>query len=436
MKYYSTNNRALSSTFKDAVLKGLADDGGLFFPHDIPSVGRGVIKNLNNYSFQEIAFTIANQFIDGEIPDNYLESIIENAINFPAPVVPLDDKLNILELFHGPTLAFKDFGARFMARTMSYFVHRQNKKLNILVATSGDTGSAVASGFFNTDGIDVYILYPSNKVSELQEKQLTTYGGNITALEIEGTFDDCQKLVKDAFVDRDLKRKLRLSSANSINIARLIPQIFYYFEGFKQVGKKGEEVIFSVPSGNLGNITAGLMSKKMGLPVSTFIGATNVNRTFTNYINTGVFKSAGAVKTLSNAMDVGNPSNLKRIDELYNFKLENIQKDIYSYSFDDEQTVKGMKELFLSSDYVIDPHGAVGYMALKKYVNDKHLPNYSGVVLETAHYSKFMDVVEQTVDTELEMPERLQECITKKKSSIKMPANYNKFKDYLLSLPV
>ena len=436
MNYYSTNNRELSTTFEDAVLKGLADDGGLFFPQYIPSVGRGVIKNLKKYSFQELAYIIAEQFIDGEIPGAEIQKIIDSAINFPAPVVSLSEKLKILELFHGPTLAFKDFGARFMARTMSYFVHKQHEKLNILVATSGDTGSAVASGFFNTEGIDVYILYPSNKVSELQEKQLTTYGGNITALEVNGTFDDCQKLVKDAFVDPDLKNKLKLSSANSINIARLIPQIFYYFEGYKQLKGRGEEVIFSVPSGNLGNITAGLMSKKMGLPVTTFIGATNINRTFTNYVNTGEFKATKAIKTLSNAMDVGDPSNLKRIDELYNFKLESLKEDIYSYSFDDQQTIKGMKELYLSSDYIIDPHGAVGYMALKKYVHDKHLSDYTAVVLETAHYSKFMDVVENTVETELEMPVRLQECIEKKKTSVKISGNYKDFKEYLSALPV
>jgi threonine synthase len=408
----------------------------LFLPQYIPEVGRGVIKRLSDYSFQELAYVIAEQYVDDEIPEADLQKIIETAINFPAPVVSLNEKLNILELFHGPTLAFKDFGARFMAHTMSYFVHRQHQKLNILVATSGDTGSAVASGFFNADGIDVYILYPSKKVSELQEKQLTTYGGNITALEVEGTFDDCQKLVKDAFVDPEIKNKLKLSSANSINIARLIPQVFYYFESFKQLRDDSEEVIYSVPSGNLGNITAGLMAKKMGLPISTFIGATNINKTFTDYINTGVFNSIEAVKTLSNAMDVGNPSNLKRIDELYKFKLESIQEDIYSYSFDDEQTINGMKELFLSSDYIIDPHGSVGYMALKKYVHDKHISDYTGVVLETAHYSKFMDVVEHTVEATLEMPARLQECIDKKKSSVKLSASYNDFKDYLLSLPV
>jgi threonine synthase len=436
MRYYSTNSRNAYTTFEDAVLKGLAEDGGLFFPQYIPEVGRGVIKRINEYSFHELAHIIAEKYVEDEIPEEDLRNIIESAINFPAPLVPLNEKLNILELFHGPTLAFKDFGARFMAHTMSYFVNRQNEKLNILVATSGDTGSAVASGFFDTEGIDVHILYPSNKVSELQEKQLTTYGGNITALEVEGTFDDCQKLVKDSFVDPDLKKKIKLSSANSINIARLIPQVFYYFEAFKQIEEKKRKVIYSVPSGNLGNITAGLIGKKMGLPISTFVGATNINRSFTDYINTGVFNSTEAVKTLSNAMDVGNPSNLKRIEELYNFKLESIQEDIYSYSFDDEQTIKGMKELFLSSEYIIDPHGSVGYLALKKYVNDKHISDYTGIVLETAHYSKFMEIVENTIDTSLEMPKRLQACIDKKKSSIKLAANYTDFKEYLLSLPV
>lgn len=436
MKFYSTNNKNISSSFEDAVLKGLADDGGLFFPESIPRIDKKLIKRINDYSFHDIAYNIAQQYIQDEISRFDLESIIEEAINFPAPVVSLNEKLNILELFHGPTLAFKDFGARFMSRTMSHFVNKQNHKLNLLVATSGDTGSAVASGFFNTDGIDVHILYPSKKVSEIQEAQLTTYGGNITALEVDGTFDDCQKLVKDAFVDSELRKKLNLSSANSINIARLIPQIFYYFEAYKQIRKESEEIIFSVPSGNLGNITAGLMAKKMGLPISTFIGATNINKTFTDYVNTGVFEPVEAVKTFSNAMDVGNPSNLKRIDELYEFKLESLQEDIYSYSFDDEQTIKGIKELFLSEEYIIDPHGSVGYLALQKHVNDKQISNYTGIVLETAHYSKFMDIVQDNVDAPLEMPDRLQKCIDKKKSSIKMPNNYNDFKEYLISFPV
>ena len=436
MNYYSTNNRELRSSFEEAVLKGLADDGGLFFPESIPKVDKKLIENISDYSFIDIANHIAQLYVQDEIPKRELESIIQEAINFPAPVVSLSDKLNILELFHGPTLAFKDFGARFMSRTMSHFVSKKDNKLNILVATSGDTGSAVASGFFNTEGIDVHILYPSNKVSELQEKQLTTYGENITALEVDGTFDDCQKLVKDAFVDSDLRDKLNLSSANSINIARLIPQSFYYYEAYKQINNKAEEIIFSVPSGNLGNITAGLMAKKMGLPISTFIGATNVNKTFTDYINSGVFEAIEAVKTFSNAMDVGNPSNLKRIDEIYNYKLESLQEDIYSYSFDDEQTIKGIKELYLSEEYIIDPHGSVGYLALQKHVNDKQISNYTGVVLETAHYSKFMDIVESTVDTSLVMPARLQQCIDKKKSSIKIPNSYADFKEYLITLPV
>ncbi|MDH7604188.1 MAG: threonine synthase [Melioribacter sp.] len=430
MKYYSTNNKNLIVNFETAVMHGLAEDGGLFMPAEFPKMEKDFIDSLEKFSFQEIAFRIAKKFIANEISDSNLQEIISNSITFPAPLVSIGKNLYVLELFHGPTLAFKDFGARFMAKTMGYFVAKRNINLNILVATSGDTGSAVAHGFYDTPGINVFILYPKGKVSLIQEKQLTTLDKNITALEINGTFDDCQRLVKTAFVDKELNKKLNLTSANSINIARLLPQAFYYFEAYKQIHNKKLHSIFSVPSGNLGNLTAGLIAKKIGLPISKFIGALNSNKVFAEYLQTGIFKPRPSIQTLSNAMDVGNPSNLIRIIEIYSNILKEMRNDIHTESYDDIQTRKGIKEVYENYKYIIDPHGSVGYLALRDYI--KFDQQFNGVVLETAHPAKFKDVIEEELKIEVEIPERLAVCLNKEKRTVELSSQYDDLKEYLM----
>lgn len=402
-------------------------------PEEIPILPKSFFDSIDGLSFQEISYEVAKIFCDGEIPDRDLQMIIETALYFPAPLVELSEQLSLLELFHGPTLAFKDFGARFMALTMEYFIKNSNRELIILVATSGDTGSAVANGFFGVGGIKVVLLYPSGKVSYIQEKQLSTLDKNITALEINGTFDDCQRLVKDAFIDAELNAKLNLSSANSINIARLIPQSFYYINAYRQVKDKTMPVVISVPSGNLGNLTAGLFAKKLGLPVEKFIAATNKNNVFTEYLNTAQFIPRKSVQTLSNAMDVGNPSNLERIIELYNGDIEKIRKDIYSKSYSDEATRESIKEVFEKYNYIIDPHGAVGYQALKQFLSSNDLKNVNGIVVETAHPAKFKDVVEDVIKHEVKMPERLTDCIEKEKKAILMEKEFSVLKEFLLN---
>jgi threonine synthase len=434
MKFYSTNKKSEPVSFEKAVMAGLADDGGLFMPQSIPVLDKSFIDTLDCLSFQEIALEIAQKFVENEINGNDLEKIINEAINFPAPVIPLDDKISVLELFHGPTLAFKDFGARFMAKTMGHFISKQDRELNILVATSGDTGSAVASGFYDTAGINVFILYPKGKVSYIQEKQLTTLDKNITALEIDGTFDDCQSLVKSAFVDTEISTQLNLSSANSINFARLLPQTFYYFEAYKQNRKKSNDLFFCVPSGNLGNLTAGLIAGKMGLPVTKFIAATNSNTGFTEFIRTGSFTPRKSILTLSNAMDVGNPSNLERIRELFNNDLFEIQKNIFSDSADDKDTLKTIKSVYNNHNYILDPHGAVGYFVLNRFLKNLVPNNYSAVLFETAHPAKFLDVVEKEINLNIEIPERLKVCLNKEKKSIPLSHDYSGFKDFLLSV--
>ncbi|MEW6652199.1 MAG: threonine synthase [Bacteroidota bacterium] len=433
MKYYSTNNKNKLFSFEKAVMKGLADDGGLFMPEFIPHLGKDFFENLEKKSFAEIALEVSKHFAGDEIPQKTLQEIVSDAINFPAPIIETDKNLFVLELFHGPTFAFKDFGARFMAKTMGFFAAKQNSHLNILVATSGDTGSAVANGFYNTHGINVYILYPKGKISKIQEQQLTTLDKNITALEIDGTFDDCQRLAKAAFVDAELNKKINLSSANSINIARLLPQSFYYIEAYKQIPDKLQPIVFSVPSGNLGNITAGLLAKKMGLPIHKFIGATNKNDVFTEFIQTGLFNSRESVLTLSNAMDVGNPSNLARIIDLYSNSIDDIRKDIYSATFNDEQTRKAIKEFYKRCNYVIDPHGTVGYLALEKFLKENSEQKFYSVVLETAHPAKFKDVIEEQLFIDVEIPERLALCLTKEKKSVELTSDYRALKEYLFS---
>lgn len=431
MKYFSTRSHNNFVSFREAVLNGLALDGGLFMPGKIPSFSKSFIEKLHAFSFQEIGFETAKKFIGDEIGEQKLLEIIEHSLNFPVPLIDIDENTHILELFHGPTLAFKDFGAQFMARTMEYFVKDFNEEIVILVATSGDTGSAVAHGFYGVEGIKVYLLYPSGKVSYIQEKQLTTLDKNITALEIEGTFDDCQYLVKKAFTDSYLKNKLNLSSANSINIARLIPQSFYYINAVKQLKHSTKKIIFSVPSGNLGNITAGLIAKKMGLPIDLFIAATNSNDVFTNYLSMGNFEPRKSVQTYSNAMDVGNPSNFERIKTLYENNIVKMRNEIESFSFDDEKTIDGIKEVYSKYGYIIDPHGAVGYIALKKYLELAKQNNMDSVIVETAHPAKFKDVVEEAINAEVKIPQRLAECLNKEKHSIVLDSKFETFKDFL-----
>lgn len=437
MQLYSTNNPENIVGLKEAIFKGLPDDKGLFMPSTLGSFPPTFFDDITSLTFQELAFQVARKFIHDEISDSDLKAIIDNAIDFPAPIVKLDDKNFILELFHGPSLAFKDFGARFMAQLMSHYNKNEDKELTILVATSGDTGGAVAAGFYNTPGINIIILYPSGKVSHLQEKQLTTLGGNITAVEVDGTFDDCQRLVKTAFLDEELNQKYRLSSANSINIARLIPQSFYYFEAYKQLKAQSNnepfKVVFSVPSGNFGNLTAGLFAKRMGLPVHQFIAATNDNDIVPSYLSTGAYEPRPSVRTLSNAMDVGAPSNFSRMMDLYCSTWNNIKEDVSGYAYNDEITKEAIIEIKEKYNYIIDPHGAVGYLALKDYLVTTTENNIKGVILETAHPSKFLDDMEEILETIIEVPERLAILSSKEKIAHKTNSEFDQFKEWMLA---
>jgi threonine synthase len=428
MKLYSTKNKNATVTLAEAVMKGLPDDNGLFMPTEIPQLSEAFINNLDQYSFSEMAFKICQNLFGDTIPLEDLKAIIDNSVTFPAPVVDLDEDKKVLELWHGPSLAFKDFGARFMSQLMSYFNRKETKELVILVATSGDTGGAVAAGFYKALGIKVVILYPKGKVSFLQEKQLTTLGENITALEIDGTFDDCQALVKQAFLDADLKH-IRLSSANSINIARLIPQSFYYFEAYKQLKDKSTPVVFAIPSGNFGNLTAGLLAQKMGLPVHAFLAATNANDVVPQYLETGRFVPRPSVRTISNAMDVGNPSNFARMLDLYDSVWNNMTKNIHGYAYNDDETRAAVLEIKERYNYVMDPHGAVAYLAVKAY--QKENPNTQTVILETAHPAKFKPDMEEIFGHKIEVPKRLAKLAYKKKVSIEMGIGYDGFKSYL-----
>jgi threonine synthase len=431
MNYYSTSGSTRAYNLEDAVLMGLPDESGLFIPERIPTLPSSFFENIQQYSFAEIAFEMANAFLKNDVPNDVIHNIVSTAINFPAPVKMLNENTGVLELFHGPTLAFKDFGARFMAQLMAYLMRNKSRKLTILVATSGDTGGAVANGFYKTEGIEVIILYPSGKVSHLQEKQLTTLGENITALEIQGTFDDCQRLVKTAFHDADLQSKYYLSSANSINISRLIPQSFYYAEAYKQVIDIQKPVVFSVPSGNFGNLTAGIIAKKMGLPVSRFIAAVNANDVFPNYLISGNYTPKPAIPTISNAMDVGAPSNFERLLSLYNKNIDALKEDIVSYTFTDVETKSAIKEVYNNFKYVMDPHGAVGYLGWKEY--QKENKDCTGVIFETAHPSKFYDVVEETLNIKVTIPAALADLENKKKEAVLLSKKYQDFKSLLLS---
>ncbi|MBC7885158.1 MAG: threonine synthase [Saprospiraceae bacterium] len=427
MQLYSTNNKNLKVNLRDSVMQSLVPDKGLYMPEVIPLLSRDFIADLQSHSFNEIAFKISQALIGSDIPANDLRDIVNKAITFPAPVIMLNEQIGSLELWHGPSLAFKDFGARFMASLMAYFTKNENRRITILVATSGDTGGAVAAGFYKVPGIEVIILYPSGKVSDLQEKQLTTLGENIRAIEVDGTFDDCQALVKEAFADKELNIVYHLSSANSINIARLIPQSFYYFEAYKQVMKYGKDVIFSVPSGNFGNLTAGLFAKRMGLPVKRFIAATNINKIVPDYLSSGVYEPKPSLSTISNAMDVGSPSNFVRILDLYNGDLDAITRDVSGFWLDDKATKDAMREAFLNYNYICDPHGAIGYKSLKDLTKDE-----IGIFLETAHPAKFLDTVESALNIKIEIPEGLASLTGKTKKAVKMDSAFDSFKSYLL----
>jgi threonine synthase len=431
MRLYSTNRSAAEVSFKEAVFKGLPDDNGLFMPVSIPQLPSSFFDTIDKLSFQEIAFQVTKALIGDEIPDADLKKIIDDVLSFDAPLVKVEENISVLELFHGPSLAFKDFGARFMAKIMSYFLQKEKKEIHILVATSGDTGSAVAQGFLGMAGIKVTILYPSKKVSDIQEKQLTTLGQNITALEVDGTFDDCQRLVKEAFLDKELNSKINLSSANSINISRLIPQSFYYFYAYSKLKSLGLPIVFSTPSGNFGNLCGGLIAKRMGLPIHKFIASTNANDVVPEFLETGIFSPRPSVATISNAMDVGNPSNYARLVELYGKDLGAIKKDIFGTRYNDEETAQAIEKVYKAGGYIMDPHGAVAYLGLKEYAKTTG-EKFSGVFLATAHPSKFIEVVEDIISKKIELPERLQSIINKKKEAFPLTSDFSDLKSYLL----
>lgn len=436
MQFYSTKHISPNANLQTVVIKGLPADNGLFMPEVITPLSNNFWQNLPNYTFQEMAFEVTKTLLQNSINDQDLQNIIESSITFDAPLININNNINCLELFHGPSLAFKDFGAQFMAKLMGYFTQQQtnNKPLTILVATSGDTGGAVAQGFLKVKGTQVVILYPSGKISELQEKQLTTIGNNIYALEVKGVFDDCQHLVKTAFLDTQLNNQCNLSSANSINLARLIPQMFYYFWAYKQLKNKNKKIVFSVPSGNFGNLTAGLIAKKMGLPVHKFVAATNANRVFTDYLQNNIFIAKPSIPTLSNAMDVGNPSNLQRINDLYKNNLQNIKNDIEAFSFTDDQTISAMQSVYRLHNYVMCPHTAVAYLGLQQYLQQNANNNLQGIFLSTAHPAKFIEVVNNALNTVIPLPKTLSDLQSKNKQSTIIDVDYGQLKQYVLEL--
>jgi threonine synthase len=430
MKYYSLNKQSPIVDFKEATINGQAPDKGLYFPERIPQVNKELIGNIEKYSNEEIAFNVISPYVGNTIPQKDLQRIVAETVNFTIPLVPVSENIFSLELFHGPTLAFKDIGARFMSRCLGYFVKGNNKKVTVLVATSGDTGGAVANGFYNVEGVDVVILYPSGKVSSVQEKQLTTLGKNIRAIEVNGTFDDCQHLVKQAFTDTDINQKLFLTSANSINVARWLPQQFYYFFAWKQWADKKNPPVIAVPSGNFGNICAGILAHLSGLPVKHFIAACNANNTVPEFLKTASYQPKKAVATISNAMDVGNPSNFVRILELFHQQPGDLKKVFSSYSISDAETKLALKAVYNKNKYLMDPHGAVGYIALLDYLSEH--PGNKGMFLETAHPVKFYDVVEPIINTTVPIPDAVNAVLKNKKAAVTMNADYGQLKAYLL----
>jgi threonine synthase len=436
MKYYSTNKKVTGTSLEDAVIKGLAEDKGLFMPDHIMEIPSVFFENIDKMSFQDMSYTVAYLLFGEDVHANMLRTIVFDTLNFDVPLVKVEENIYSLELFHGTTLAFKDVGGRFMSRMLAYFIQRQadnHKLVNVLVATSGDTGSAVANGFLGVEGIHVYVLYPKGLVSPIQECQFTTLGQNITALEVDGTFDDCQALVKSAFMDKELNAKMKLTSANSINVARFLPQAFYYFYAYAQLKvisqAAANNMVVCVPSGNFGNITAGLVAKRMGLPVKRFIAANNLNDIFLEYLKTGEYKPRPSVSTIANAMDVGDPSNFARILDLFNHSHEAIVSEISGVSYTDEQIAETLKTCKTETGYLLDPHGACGYRALKEMLK----PGEVGVFLETAHPAKFLETVEGILGEKVEIPEKLQEFMKGEKQSESMSKYFEDFKAFLLS---
>lgn len=431
MKYYSTNRKASDATLEEAVVKGLAADRGLYMPHNTRILPASFYEQIDQLSFQEIASQVADAFFGEDVPAETLKQIVYDTLSFDVPVVRVKENIYSLELFHGPTLAFKDVGGRFMARLLGYFIRKEGKRqVNVLVATSGDTGSAVANGFLGVEGIHVYVLYPKGKVSEIQEKQFTTLGRNITAVEVDGTFDDCQALVKSAFMDQELNERMQLTSANSINVARFLPQAFYYFYAYAQMKKLGreKELVVCVPSGNFGNITAGLFAKRMGLPVKRFIAANNRNDIFYQYLKTGQYAPKPSVQTIANAMDVGDPSNFARILDLYEGSHDAIASEISGETYTDDQIRETVQLTYDETGYLLDPHGACGYRALSENLQ----PGEVGVFLETAHPAKFLHTVEDIIGTDINIPEKLKAFMNGTKQSVPMSKNFMTFKEWLL----
>lgn len=432
MKYYSTNHQAPDASLEEAVVKGLAPDKGLYMPEVIKPLPQEFFDSIETLSFQEIAYRVADAFFGEDVPADTLKQIVYDTLSFDVPAVRVKDNIYSLELFHGPTLAFKDVGGRFMARLLGYFIRKEGQKqVNVLVATSGDTGSAVANGFLGVGGIHVYVLYPKGKVSEIQEKQFTTLGRNITAIEVEGTFDDCQALVKNAFMDADLNACKKLTSANSINVARFLPQAFYYFYAYAQLKRigKADNLVVCVPSGNFGNITAGLFGKRMGLPVKRFIAANNRNDIFYQYLRTGEYSPRPSVATIANAMDVGDPSNFARVLALYNGSHADISAEISGATYTDGQIRETVKAAYEETGYLLDPHGACGYRALTESLQDGE----TGVFLETAHPAKFLETVEGIIGRPVEIPAKLQEFMAGTKQTVPMPKDFESFKAFLMA---
>ncbi len=429
MKYYSTNGTAPLASLEKAVVKGLAEDRGLYMPEHIKPLPEEFFSNIQDMSFHDIACTVAQAFFGEDVPEEDLRRIVCDTLSFDVPAVKVCDDIYSLELFHGPTLAFKDVGARFMARMLRHFLRSGSGEVNVLVATSGDTGSAVANGFLGVEGIKVYVLYPKGKVSPIQECQFTTLGQNITAVEVDGVFDDCQALVKNAFMDKELNAKMKLTSANSINVARFLPQSFYYFYAYAQMKKKGlaDKLVICVPSGNFGNICSALFGKRMGLPIYRFIAANNSNDIFYKYLQTGNYEPKPSVQTIANAMDVGDPSNFARIYDLYGKSHDAIAADISGATYSDDQIADAMRSCYADNGYVCDPHGACGYQALK----DGLKPGETGVFLETAHPAKFKSVVDGILHTDIEIPQKLQAFMKGTKKSVSMPNDYAAFRRLL-----
>ena len=432
MNYFSLNNKNHKVNFKEALFNGLAPDRGLYFPQEIKSLKKSFVSNLDDYDKIEISMEVISQFIGNQIDEESLKKIIEHSIDFEFPLKKIDENISVLELFHGPSMAFKDVGARFTSRCLSHFIRKgYDKKVTVLVATSGDTGAAVASGFHKVEGIDVFILYPKNKISNIQEKQISTFSDNIFPIEVVGTFDDCQEIVKDALTDKDLTSNFNFTTANSINISRWIPQTLYYFFAYSQLPSDIEKSSFSIPSGNYGNLFSAIVSKKLGLPIENIISSNNINNPVERYFQSGVYTPLHSKETLSNAMDVGDPSNFKRVNKIFDHDLDKMKEIIHAFSFTDYETEDAIKNLLKKNKYFCDPHGAIGYLGAKKYI-DNNLGSHC-IFLETAHFYKFYDEIKNIIGNEFNVPSQLESVLKKEKNSVEING-YNHFKEYINSL--